>query len=150
MNTDCGYIQGLETTLADLDVILLREDESATGYRTLYFDDQSILRPEVVSWQYHHEDARWVFSAVYALPEPGKPGSPNHVEVPRPECRIPDDLPEPLAVRPLAESVMWDTCLDVRTSHVRLGGVVVSPSATKQPSRSQRSTSGYDFETRPR
>lgn len=85
----------------EIDVILLREDASASGYRTLYFDEQSIFRPEVVSWQYHHKDARWVFRAVYALPEPDKPGAPVHAEVPRPGCRIPDDLPEPLAVRPL-------------------------------------------------
>jgi hypothetical protein len=84
----------------EVDVILLRQDESSTGYRTLYFDEESLFRPEVVCWQYHAE-AEWVFRAIYTIPEPGQPGAPDQPEKPDAGCRTPDDLPEPLAIRPL-------------------------------------------------
>ena len=86
---------------AQADVILLREDRSSTAYRTLFFDVMGLFRPEVVYWQYHCEDAAWVFRAIYTIPEPGQSGAPDQPERPDTGCRIPDDLPEPLAMRPL-------------------------------------------------
>ncbi|OLF09609.1 hypothetical protein BU204_33020 [Actinophytocola xanthii] len=84
-----------------VDVLLLREDGSATAYRTLYFDERNMFRPEIVAWQFHHANAYWTFRAVYALPDPGTPGVVLQPEVPIRRCLLPAGLPSPVVIRPL-------------------------------------------------
>lgn len=80
------------------DVIILRRERTATGYRVPTRDDSEIFRPPMVSFQYHGPPL-WVLRAILTLDEPG-PGE-LHVELPHRDCRIPDGLPKPAVIRPL-------------------------------------------------
>lgn len=89
------------TPRQEVDVILLRGDDSAVGYRTIDHGGDSFLRPDIVCWQYIYTDPVWVFRAVYGLPEPGHPQAPTTPTPPHAECRIPEGLSDPLRVVPL-------------------------------------------------
>jgi hypothetical protein len=89
------------TPRQEVDVIILRSHDSATAFRTLYFDHDGMFRPEIVHWQYHADNPWWVFRAVFTLPHPGKPDAPEHPQTPHKDCHIPDGLPSPQTIRPL-------------------------------------------------
>jgi hypothetical protein len=80
------------------DVIILRRNRTATGYRVPTREDSEIFRPRIVSFQYHGPPL-WTLRAVLTLPEPG-PGE-LHAETPHRDCRIPTELPKPIVIRPL-------------------------------------------------
>lgn len=83
------------------DVIILRRNRTATGYRVPTRDDTEILAPRIVSFQYHGPPL-WTLRAILALTEPG-PGD-TYAEMPHRDCRIPAGLPKPVVIRPLGAS----------------------------------------------
>ncbi|NYH78430.1 hypothetical protein FHR84_001755 [Actinopolyspora biskrensis] len=82
------------------DVLILRDEHRATGYRVPTMDDTGVFNPERVSYQYH-SSALWALRAILGLPEPGEPGAPMALEAPDVPCFLPDDLPQPVIIRPL-------------------------------------------------
>ncbi|MDV6012422.1 hypothetical protein [Haloechinothrix sp. LS1_15] len=82
------------------DVVILRAEEDATGYRATSWGASSVLTPRTVSYQYH-ATAVWTLRAMLALPSPGAEGAPMAVETPHPRCSVPDCLPPPIVIRPL-------------------------------------------------
>ncbi|WP_019852983.1 hypothetical protein [Actinopolyspora mortivallis] len=82
------------------DVLILRSEEQASGYRVPTLDDRGIFNPDHVSYQYHASPL-WTLRAILGLPEPGQPGSPLALEYPVRECFVPEYLPRPVLVRPL-------------------------------------------------
>lgn len=82
------------------DVLLLRGADSATGYRVPTTGGE-IFNPTVVAYQYH-DNPLWTLRAMLSLPAPGELST---LETPmRPECFIPNDLPQPVLLRPLSVS----------------------------------------------
>lgn len=85
------------------DVVILRPDETASGYRVPTDEDADSFRPAAVSFQYHSE-ALWVLRAMLSLDPPRHPGGPAVLQTPHKSCVLPDDLPQPLTIRPLSPS----------------------------------------------
>jgi hypothetical protein len=85
----------------DVDVLILREDGSASAYRTIYFDETEMFRPDLVIWQRHYPSAYRTLREVFSLPEPGAAGTRFEPEVPDARCLLPANLPASLAIRPL-------------------------------------------------
>lgn len=86
---------------AHADVLLLRNRDDATAYRVPVVGETSVFNPRMVVYQFH-SSALWTLRAIMRLPAPGEPYSPMIMEEPRAKCLIPDDLPQPVIVRPLS------------------------------------------------
>ncbi|ASU80020.1 hypothetical protein CDG81_19090 [Actinopolyspora erythraea] len=82
------------------DVLILRDEHQATGYRVPTMDDSGVFNPDRVSYQYHASPL-WTLRAILGLPEPGQPGSPMALETPASACFVSEDLPKPVLIRPL-------------------------------------------------
>jgi hypothetical protein len=83
------------------DVLILRTEDDATGYRVPTGDDAEMFNPRVISYQYHNNPL-WTLRAMLSLPAPT---APYAMETPkRPECVIPGNLAAPVVIRPLALS----------------------------------------------
>lgn len=83
------------------DVVILWSEDRAIGYRAPSVPGETPLDPVVVQYEYH-SSALYVLRAMLSLPEPGAQGAPATTHVPRPDSRVPRDLPRPMVVRPLA------------------------------------------------
>jgi len=101
---DPALVAALYKWRGSADVIILRRNRTATGYRAPTPDDAEILRPRVVSFQYHGPPL-WTLRAILTLSAPG-PGD-THTELPHRDCRIPDGLPKPIVIRPLGTARGW-------------------------------------------
>lgn len=84
-----------------VDVLILRPDRTASGYRTALTPDLDVLRPNLVTFQYHGR-ALWVLRAVLTLTPPDD--TPAHIERPHTSCQVPEQLPRPVVIRPLGVS----------------------------------------------
>jgi hypothetical protein len=82
------------------DVILLRGEDAAIGYRKPLLPNAGPWSPDVVMYQYHSGVVR-TLRAMLALPRPGQAGAPTHLEVPAAGCALPPDLPSPTVINPL-------------------------------------------------
>ena len=83
------------------DVLILRSEEHASGYRAPRTEGAEAFNPELVVYQYH-QSPLWALRAMLALPVPGSAEAPTLMERPKyPECFIPDNLPQPVVIRPL-------------------------------------------------
>jgi hypothetical protein len=92
------------TWVAYWDVLILRSEEQASGYRAPRAEGLEAFNPEMVVYQYH-QSPLWSLRAILALPVPGSPEAPTRLERPKhPECFISDDLPTPVVIRPLGVS----------------------------------------------
>lgn len=84
------------------DVLLVRNDRQASGYRIPTVHGGEVFNPESVLYQYH-QSPLWTLRAILSLPHPGMSSAPIGIERPKyPECFIPDDLPNPVLIRPLS------------------------------------------------
>lgn len=85
---------------AFVDVVILRRDRVASGYRLPTIPSTDPFRPDAVVYQ-HHASAVYTLRAMLALPPPGTQGAPFRPEAPWDACVIPADLPAPVVIRPL-------------------------------------------------
>ncbi|MQA09334.1 MAG: hypothetical protein GEU98_12445 [Pseudonocardiaceae bacterium] len=83
------------------DVLILRSENDATAFRAPAWPDSNVFSPRKVSYQYH-ANALWTLRAILSLPAPGSAEAPRLIETPHAKCSIPDDLPSPVLIRPLA------------------------------------------------
>lgn len=91
---------GMYRWQACADVLILRDESHATGYRVPTMDDTGVFNPERVTYQYHAPPL-WALRAILGLPEPGEPEAPMAIEAPDTPCYLPEDLPQPVLIRPL-------------------------------------------------
>lgn len=80
------------------DVVLLWDEDRATGYRTPH----DIFNPDCVVYQYIAKPV-WVIRAMLSLPPPKSVQAPVLIQQTNDWCRLPKDLPQPVAMRPLRQ-----------------------------------------------
>jgi hypothetical protein len=82
------------------DVVIIRDERSATACRVPGDEFTDVLEPQWVTWVYSASPV-WTLRAVLTLAEPGSPDEPVCL-IPAPSpCRIPRVGRRPVTVRPL-------------------------------------------------
>jgi len=82
------------------DVVIIRDERSATAFRVPVDTETDVLEPLWVTWLYSASPV-WTLRAVLTLAEPGSPDEPVHLMPAPPPCRIPRAGRRPVTVRPL-------------------------------------------------
>ncbi|HEU5471792.1 MAG TPA: hypothetical protein VFV67_14170 [Actinophytocola sp.] len=85
------------------DVLILRDEHTATAYRTPAAPDTDLLAPDWVTWVYSHNPI-WTLRAVLTLEPPGSPHEPCTLIPAPPACHIPAQGRRPVTIRPLTQS----------------------------------------------
>lgn len=82
------------------DVVIVRDENSATAFRAPADNQTDVLAPDWVTWVYSHNAVR-TLRAVLTIARPGSTNEPVHLMTAPAACRIPPHGRRPVTIRPL-------------------------------------------------